>query len=90
MTPVVIKKSWRTAPQELVNAGSALFIGLCIMFTYRGNVAVFMATLAYILFIAAIALYIIVLLRLYSHITITINGIRVDNKAFYAWEEIES
>lgn len=90
MTPEVIKKSWKKAPLELFNAGLALFIGLYIMFIYLDNTAVFIVTLAYTLLVAALAFYIIVFLRLYSHITITINGIQVDNKAFYAWENIES
>ena len=90
MTPEVIKKSWKKVPLEVFNAGLALFIGLYIMFIYLDNTAVFIVTLAYTLLVAALAFYIIVFLRLYSHITITINGIKVDNKAFYAWENIES
>jgi len=90
MTPEVIKKSWKKAPVELFNAGLALFIGLYIMSIYPDNTVVFIVTLAYTLLVAALAFYIVVFLRLYSHITITVKGIQVDNKAFYAWENIES
>ncbi|SMC96686.1 hypothetical protein [Pedobacter africanus] len=90
MKPVVIKKTWKTVPIELMNTGLAVFGGLYLMFAYWGNMVVFILSLIYLLIVTVIAFYVIISLRLYSHITIKTEGLIVDNKEFYPWENIES
>jgi hypothetical protein len=90
MKPVVIKKTWKTAPIELMNAGLALFIGLYIMFAYWGNIVVFILSLIYLLIVTVIAFYVIISLRLYPHFTIKTEGLTVGDKEFYPWGNIQS
>jgi hypothetical protein len=90
MRPLVIKKSWKSLPLEIVNVIVFIIPAIVVPYFYETNVIVFILLLIYVLFVLAIGIYVIVYLRRPQDIIITDDGVQFDDKAFYGWQDFES
>lgn len=90
MRPLVIKKSWKSLPLEIANVIVFIVPAIVVMYFYETNVVVFILLLIYMLFVLGIGGYVIVYLRRPQDIIITDEGVQFDDKAFYAWQDLES
>lgn len=90
MKPLIIKKSWKSLPLEVANV--MLFLGpaIAVLYFYETNVIVFILLLIYMLFVMVTGVYVIVYLRRPNVIIITDEGLTLEDKAFYEWQELES
>lgn len=90
MKPLVIKKSWKSLPLEVVNVILFVFPAIVVLYFYETNVMVFILLLVYMLVVLAIGIYVIIYLRRPQDIIITDAGVQFDDKAFYEWQDLES
>jgi len=90
MRPLVIKKSWKSLPLEIVNVIIFILPAIVVLYFYETNVAVFILLLIYMLVVLAIGIYVIIYLRRPQDIIITDAGVQFDDKAFYGWQDFES
>ncbi|NQX40656.1 hypothetical protein SAMN05421820_10460 [Pedobacter steynii] len=90
MRPLVIKKSWKSLPLEVANV--LLFLGpaIVVLYFYETNVIVFILLLIYMLFVMVIGVYVMVYLRRPNVLILTDEGLKLDDKAFYEWQDLES
>lgn len=90
MRPLVIKKSWKSLPLEIVNVIVFILPAIVVIYYYETNVIVFILLLIYMLVVLGIGVYVIIYLRRPQDIIITDAGVRFDDKVFYGWQDLES
>jgi flagellar basal body-associated protein FliL len=90
MKALRIKKSRKSLPLEIINTLVFLFPAIYFPYAYDLHIIVLILLLVYMLLVIGIAVYVIAFIRSNTCITISDNGIQLENKYFFEWAAIES